>query len=270
MKSIKLVSGYEMPVLGIGTWGLIGEKCKEAVTTALKLGYTHIDTADYYHNHKEIGEVIKKFNRKKLFITTKVQGSGLDYDSVLKDCDKSLRELQTNYIDLYLIHWPNSSIQIEETLKAFKKLVKDKKVRSIGISNFSIRLMKEAIEKSEIPISVNQVEYHPYLNQEALLESCKEENVVLTAYSPLARGDILDDKLLKEITKKYNRTISQLVLRWLVQKRTVVIPKASSEAHIKENMDIFSWKISEEDMNKISSIDKRERVVNSSFSEFED
>ena len=261
MKSIKLASGYEMPVLGIGTWDLTGEKCKKAVAIALKLGYTHIDTADYYHNHKEVGEVIKNFDRKRLFITTKVQGSDLNYDNVLKECDKALRELQTNYIDLYLIHWPNSSIPIEETLKSLKKLVEDKKVRSIGISNFSVSLMKEAIKKSKIPISVNQVEYHPYLNQEALLESCKENNVVLTAYSPLARGHVLNDKLLKEIAKKYSKTISQLVLRWLVQKETIVIPKASSEIHIKENMDIFSWKISEEDMKKINSINKKERIV---------
>lgn len=270
MKSIKLASGYEMPVLGIGTWELTGEKCKKAVATALKLGYTHIDTADYYHNHKDVGEVIKNFDRKKLFITTKVQGSDLDYDSVLKECNKALRELKTDYIDLYLIHWPNLSIPLEETLKALKKLVDDKKVRSIGISNFTIKRMKEAIKKSKLPISVNQVEYHPYLNQEELLNSCKENKVVLTAYSPLARGDILDDKLLKEIAKKYNKTVSQVVLRWLVQKGTIVIPKASSETHIKENMDIFSWKISGKDMEKINSIRKKERIVDLEFVNFDD
>ena len=152
MKSIKLASGYEMPVLGIGTWELTGEKCKKAVATALKLGYTHIDTADYYHNHKDVGEVIKNFDRKKLFITTKVQGSDLDYDSVLKECDKVLRELQTNYIDLYLIHWPNSSIPIEETLKALKKLVEDKNILLIVQINGKTR------DKFSVSVNISQSE----------------------------------------------------------------------------------------------------------------
>lgn len=270
MRSIKLASGYEMPVLGIGTWRLTGERCEEAVKKALELGYRHVDTAALYSNHKEVGKAIKGLNRKKLFITTKVHADNLNYGDVLRECDKALKELQIDYIDLYLIHWPNPDIPIEETLKAFKKLVDDKKVRSIGISNFTIKRMEEAIKKSRIPISVNQVEYHPYLNQEKLLEACKKNNVVLTAYCPLARGEILNDGLLKKMAERYNKTIPQVTLTWLLQKGAIVIPKASSESHIKEDMDIFDWKLSEEDMRKIDDISKNERIVDPGFVNFDD
>ncbi|MBI2106529.1 aldo/keto reductase [Candidatus Woesearchaeota archaeon] len=270
MRSIKLSSNYEMPVLGLGTWQLKGKSCKDAVKTAIKLGYTHIDTADAYDNHVDVGKGIKesKIERSKLFITTKVWTTELYHKDILKNTQRFLEELQIDYIDLLLIHWPNKAIQMEEPFRAFKELIESKKVRSIGISNFTISHIKEAKKISKVPISINQVEYHPYLNQEELLQYCKENNIVITAYSPLARGRILEDSTLKEIAKKYNKTISQVVLRWLIQKGLIVIPKASSESHIKENLEIFDFELKKEDMNKINSLDKNQRFVNPGFAEF--
>ncbi len=272
MKSIKLPSNYEMPVLGLGTWQLQGKLCTEAVKTAIRLGYTHIDTADAYNNHAEVGKAIKesKVDRSKIFLTTKVWSTELHYKEVISNTNRFLTELQTDYIDLLLIHWPNREIPMEEPFKAFKELVENKKVRSIGVSNFTISHIKEAKSISKVSIATNQVEYHPYLNQEELLKYCIENNIVITAYSPLARGRILKDSLLNEIAKKHKKTVSQVALKWLIQKGMIVIPKASSESHLKENFDIFSFELTKEEINSINSINKKERVVNPGFSEFED
>ena len=169
-----------------------------------------------------------------------------------------------------MIHWPDKDVDLKETFSAFKKLVDDKKVRSIGVSNFNIARIKEAKMKSEIPISVNQVEYHPYLNQEKLLKTCKENKIIVTAYSPLARGKILDDPILTKIANEVDKKSGQISLRWLIQKGLVVIPKASSEEHIKENMEIFDFKLSERQMDEINGIQIKRRLVNPGFSEFED
>ena len=270
MNSIKLSSGYEMPVLGLGTWQLQGQTCKEAVKKAIKLGYNHIDTAWIYENQREIGTALKeiKADRSKIFITSKVWRDNLKYQDVLDQCQETLNQLQTNYLDLYLIHWPNKSISIKETFDAFKKLIEEKRGRSIGISNFTIPLIKEALRATNTPITVNQVEYHPYLNQEELLKFCKQNNIVITAYSPLARGKVLDDLLLNEIAKAHKKTVSQIALRWLLQKGIIVIPKASSEAHLKENLDIFNFELSREEIELIDSIKKKQRLVNPSFAEF--
>jgi diketogulonate reductase-like aldo/keto reductase len=259
--SYRLRSNYPMPAFGLGTWQLSGEKCERAVRKALELGYTHIDTAEVYENESEIGSVIGNFPREGLFITSKVMPNHLHYDDVIKSCERSLKRLKTPYLDLYLIHWPSRSIPIRETFRAMKKLHDDGKVRSIGVSNFDICLMENALEEEELPISVNQVEFHPYLYQEELLEFCKEHKVVLTAYSPIARGNLIGDGTLLDLGRKYGKTPSQISLRWLLQKETVVIPKATSAEHLRENREIFDWKLSDEDVRKIDSIGVRKRYV---------
>ena len=272
MQTIKLSSGYEIPILGLGTWQLTGKRCKAAVKKAIELGYTHIDTAWIYDNQEEVGAGIEdsKVKREKLFITSKVWIEDLRYEEVLEQCEETLTQLGLNYLDLYLIHWPNKNIPLEETLRAFKKLVDEKKVKSIGISNFTIKRIREAKEKSKVPISINQVEYPPYLNQESLLEECKRNKIALTAYSPLARGKILDDPILIKIASEVNKKPGQVALRWLIQKGIIVIPKASSETHLKENRDIFDFKLNEEQMEEIDDIQIKRRLVNPRFSEFED
>ncbi len=272
MQTIKLSSGYEMPILGLGTWQLTGKKCRAAVKKAIELGYTHIDTAWIYDNQEEIGEGIEdsKVKREKLFITSKVWTENLRYKDVLEQCEETLTQLGLGYLDLYLIHWPNKEIPLEETFRAFKKLVEEKKVKSIGISNFNIERVKEAKTKSKVPISINQVEYHPYLSQESLLKTCKENKIALTAYSPLARGKILDDPILIKVASEVDKNPGQVALRWLIQKEIIVIPKASSENHLKENMEIFDFELDKEQMSEINHIQIRKRLVNPRFSEFKD
>jgi len=258
----KLRSNYYIPVLGLGTWRLLSKECEEVVRKTLEIGYRHIDTAEYYENQKEIGKAIREFPRSELFITSKVWGTNLKFKSVLKACESTLKELNTSYLDLYLIHWPNPEVPLEETLRAMKVLHEDGKVRSIGVSNFKISLLQQALEIEEIPVCVNQVEFHPYLYQKELLEFCKKNNIVLVAYCPLARGRIIRDKTIKELADKYGKTPAQISLRWILQKDAVPIPKASSEEHLSENMGIFDWKLSREDVNKIDSIGIEERIVN--------
>ena len=269
---IKLSSGNEIPVLGLGTWQLKGAACRASVKEAIELGYRHIDTAWAYDNHTDIAKAIKEsgIKRSALFVTSKVWIENLRYDEVIKQCNESLKQLNTDYLNLYLIHWPNKEVPMKETLGAMKKLFHDGKIKAIGVSNFTINHLKEAMSSVDLPIAVNQVEFHPYLNQQDLLNFCKENKITVTAYSPLARGDVYNNNFLKELSDKYRKSIAQITLRWLLQKNIVVIPKASSKEHLMENMKIFDFDIDKEDMVKIDELDRMERKINPSFSEFED
>jgi diketogulonate reductase-like aldo/keto reductase len=261
-KAVKLESGHRMPVLGLGTWQMAGKVCEETVRKALELGYRHIDTAEAYGNQKEIGRAMKGFDRPELFLVSKAWTSNLGRDKIIRACERTLRELGTSYLDLYLIHWPNESVPISETMAGMEELVKSGMVRSIGISNFDARLTKEAMDASGIPVSVNQVEFHPHLYQKELLGFCSKHGIVVTAYCPLARGEALTDATIMEIAESHGKTPAQVSLRWLVQHGLVVIPKTVSEAHLKENMDIFGWRLSAADMKKIDSIGISKRQVN--------
>lgn len=269
ISNVKLSNGVLMPVIGLGTWNLTGRKCEESVKEALNLGYTHIDTADFYGNHKEIGRAIKSFDRKKLFITTKVWNTDLEYDDVLSSCDRALKELNTDYIDLYLIHWPNSNIPLKNTFDALRKLYDDKKIRAVGVSNFNIRLLKESIKMSRVPITVNQVEFHPFLYQKSLLEFCRKNDIKITAYSPLARGRVFKDVIISEIARKHNKTAGQITLRWLLDKEMIAIPKASSRKHLEENIDVFNLKLSKEETELLDSLPKK-RLIDPGFTDFDD
>lgn len=266
--TIELKDGNKIPILGLGTWQLTGKSCEQSVKDAISLGYNHIDTAEFYGNHKEIGRAIKNADRKKLFITSKVWYDNLKYDYVLKSCDKTLKDLGTNYLDLYLIHWPNNKIDMKETFDALKKLYDDKKIKSVGVSNFTIKHLEYALSVSKVPIVVNQVEFHPYLYQKELLDFCNSNKIILTAYSPLARGKVFNEKKMTEISKKYKKTPGQITLRWMIDKNIVVIPKASSLNHLKSNMDVFDFKLSETDNIMIEALNKNERMINPGFAEF--
>jgi len=268
---IKLNNGLNIPVIGLGTWKLNGEECIDSVKKALELGYIHIDTAEIYGNQREISEAIKG-NREKLFITSKVWHSNLDYDNVIKACDETLSDLGIKFIDLYLIHFPNRNIPIKETLRALKKLLDEGKIKSIGVSNFTIKHLKDSLDiakEIDIKITNNQVEFHPLLYQKDLLDFCKENDVVLTAYSPLAKGMVKDNETLKRLGEKYGKTASQISLKWLLERGMIVIPKAVSKEHLKENLEIFDFNITKEDLEEIDSIDENNRITDPSIGEYD-
>ena len=256
MESVKLKSSSEMPILGLGTWDLRGQACVQAVKMALNLGYTHIDTAWMYENQGAIGDALKEVgaDRERLFITSKVWNTHLHFDGVLEQCEESLRDLQTSYLDLFLIHWPNEAVPLDETFRAMKQLSDEGKVQNVGVSNFSVNLLEESQSVSEVPITVNQIKYHPGEQKRDVLQWCNEHRVVVTAYTPLGRGEILVEPALVEIAERLSKTPGQVALRWLVQQGMVVIPKASSEGHLKENTDVFDWFLSEVDMEKVDKL----------------
>jgi diketogulonate reductase-like aldo/keto reductase len=246
--------GNRIPAIGLGTWALRGERCRFIVKRALEMGYTHIDTADAYGNHLEVGEGVKGFDRSTFFLVSKVRPSNLHYHTVIQDCQRILRELDTEYLDLLLIHWPNENIPIQETLQAFNELVDEEKIKSIGVSNFTNQHLSGALRVETHPITNNQVRFHPYDFDQDLLTFCNNNNIVVTAYSPLGRGDILSTPTIQDLTNKYERTPAQICLRWGIQKGVVVIPKTGSDERLKENMDIFDWDLSQFDMKRLDSI----------------
>ncbi len=264
----KLKSGYDMPILGLGTWPLNGEECTLAVSKALEMGYSHIDTADVYGNHIEVGKGLANFDRAGLFVTSKVGPEKLGHDALIATCERSLDELDLDYLDMYLLHWPNPDIPMEETFGALKQLHDGGKLRSIGVSNFIIERLAQAIEISELPICTNQVEFHPLLYQEELLQFCKEKGVPVTAYCPLGRTEALHNEVIGSIAEQYEKTPAQVCLRWLVQKGIIVIPKTRSEERMKQNMEIFDWELSAEAEQCIDNIPEEKRVVRLSIAEF--
>lgn len=272
MQSIDLSTGQRMPMLGLGTFDLRNQDCVDAIKTALGLGYTHFDTAAMYANHEQIGQALQEAGVKRadLFITSKVSRDNLRYDNVLSECNKALNQLQMDYLDLYLIHWPNNDIPLTETFRAFAKLIEDGKVKNIGVSNFTIARLRRAIAATDLPITVNQVEYHPYLNQEALLDFCQRNQIALTAYSPIAKGRVMSNPLLTEIGKRHSKSAVQVSLRWMIQKDIIVIPKASSEGHMAANMSIFDWMLSEDEMERIDAIPERVRLIDPGWANFDE
>ncbi|NLM97566.1 MAG: aldo/keto reductase [Halanaerobiaceae bacterium] len=270
MKSIILNSGQEMPVLGLGTWQLNGPKCTEIVKEALEMGYRHIDTADAYENQQDIAPALRAsgIDRNELFITSKVNRLDLHYDDFLKKTDKILNELEIEYLDLLLIHWPNKDIPIEETLKAMAELKVRGKVKNLGVSNFTESHLEKVLDLYPGLISVNQVEFHPYLYQKALLDYCQKNDIVLTAYSPLARGMVFEDNRIKELAEEYGHTPAQLVLKWLVEKGIVVIPKAGSTAHLKDNLEVLNMDLPASALELLDTFNENRRLIAPSFHEF--
>lgn len=272
-QKLKLNNEIEIPQIGFGTWQLTGQECIDSVKKALEIGYRHIDTAEIYRNEEEVGQAIKDSNipREEIFITTKVWQDQLNYDRVLKACEISLKKLQTDYIDLYLIHWPDKYLNMQEILKAFKLLYDKGKIKSFGVSNFTINHIKDTLKitnELNLPVTINQVEFHPLFYQKELLEFCNENNIKITAYSPLARGKVMEDPSLKNIAENHNKNPAQVGLKWMIQKNIIVIPKAAKENHIKDNFKL-DFNLSEEEMKIIDSIKTHERLINPGFAEFD-
>lgn len=253
----EIVKNAKIPALGLGTAQLTGEECINTVEEALNLGYRHIDTAQLYGNESEIGKAIEnsQIDRNKIFIVTKIKRKNLEKTKLYQSFINSLEKLRTNYVDLLLIHAPSRKVPIQESINEMNKLQNKDKIKHIGVSNFSVEKTKKAMKVSSTPIITNQVKYHPMYGQEKLLKFCLNEDICLTAYSPLARGKIHGNRTLKKIGSKYNKNEFQTALRWLIQQdKVVTIPKASSRKHLEENIDIFDFELNREEMKKIFEI----------------
>jgi 2,5-diketo-D-gluconate reductase B len=246
--------GRQIPALGFGTWQLRAKDCIESVAKAIEVGYRHIDTAQIYENETEVGNALtlSGIPRKEIFLTTKVWMSNVKDGALQKSVEQSLKKLETDYVDLLLIHWPVGDVPFAEQMKALAQVQKDGKARLIGVSNFTVAQMKEVVEKLGVPVATNQVEYHPFLSQKPVLDYLRSQKMFLTAYSPLARGKVNDSPALREIGKKLGKTAGQVTLRWLLQQDGVAaIPKAGSEKHMRENFDIFDFSLTQDEMKAI-------------------
>lgn len=288
--TVKLASGYDMPLFGLGTWKSAKGKVETAVETALSIGYRHIDCAAAYQNEAEVGEALLKkiadgtVRREDVFITSKLWNSFHSPALVMPALKKTLKDLGIDYIDLYLMHWPMgyqeggsmfpkneagemqlSDVDYVDTWKAMEEGVTSKLVRSLGVSNFSEEQLERVIAVAKVPVCVNQVECHPYLNQKKLMEFCASKNISVTAYSPLGSPDrpwakpedveLMDEPKLKHVAEKYKKSVPQVLIRYQLQRGNVVIPKSVTESRIQENMEILDFELSAEDVADIDSFD---------------
>ncbi|MEZ4865004.1 MAG: aldo/keto reductase [Caldilineaceae bacterium] len=248
------IKGEAVPALGFGTWQLQGKQCREAVADALALGYRHLDTAQAYENEAEVGQALRTTDvaREDVFLVTKVRPQNFAHDRVLSSTQESLKKLGVDYVDLLLMHWPNPDVPLRETLDAFNELQGDGRIRHIGVSNFSTAQVEDA--ELHATIFCNQVKYHPYEQPHGLVQQAKAHGYMLTAYSPLARGEIQNDPVLQEIGSRYNKSVAQVALRWLVQQGVAAIPKAGSAEHRKANFTIFDFALTEDEMQTIFAL----------------
>ena len=264
MENFKLSNGIEIPSIGFGTWLLEGEKVTEPLKIALAKGYTHIDTAAIYKNEKEIGAVLKAENvdRSKLFITSKCWNSERGYEKAMAAFEQTLADLQIDYLDLYLIHWPANETQFPDTWaelnagtwRAFEEIYKSGKAKSIGVSNFNINHLEALFETAEIKPMVNQIEIHPGHSQPELVDFCKQHNLLIQAWSPLGSGRILENELIVSLADKYNISVGQICINYCLAKEILPLPRSSSEKNIEANLTSNNFKLSAEDVKAIDEM----------------
>lgn len=268
---IALRPGARMPILGFGTWKLQDDTCVSAVKTALETGYRHIDTADRYGNHRSIARAMKESGipRSEIFITTKVWHSDLHHDDALSAGNRFLDELETDYVDLLLIHWPNAGTPLKETLEAFGKLKESGVTRDIGVSNFTTKHIDEATALRD-DIAANQIEFHPSHNQEKLRAHCERFGIATIAYSPIAQGADLEIPLIRELAAKYGRSPSQVCLNWINGKGIAAIPGAANPEYIQDNFATLDWELSPEDAATIDALGLHNRINTPAYHEFGD
>ena len=258
-------NGVKMPCIGYGTWQTPdGETAKNCVKTAIELGYRHIDTAAAYGNEASVGEGIREsgVKRDELFIATKHWISERGYEKTIKAVEDSLTRLGLDYLDLYLIHWPmvqkineNWEEINADTWRGFEKMYKDGKIRAIGVSNFLPHHLESLKKNSTIAPMVNQIEFHPGYSQKEVVDYCKKEGILVQAWSPLGSGAVLKDEFLAGIAAKYNKSVAQLCIRYAIQNDIVPLPKSTNAERIADNMKVFDFSISAEDMEKIANMD---------------
>ena len=260
--TVKLNNDLEMPRLGLGVYLMDpGEETRQAVKTALEEGYRLIDTAAMYGNERDVGRAVKEspVSREEIFVTTKLWNSDHGYDRTLRAFDKSLQLLDMEYIDLYLIHWPVEGLR-KETWRAMEKLYNDGKCRAIGVSNYTISHLTELLDCADVPPTVDQVEFSPFLYQKDLLEFCQSKDIRLEAYSPLTRTKKFNNPVIKQMAEKYQKSPAQIMIRWALQHEVIVIPKSSHRERIRENARVFDFSISEEDMETLNGLNQNYHV----------
>lgn len=264
MESIVLNNGVKMPLLGFGTYLLRdGVECEQSVLNALNTGYRLIDTAAVYYNEESVGRAIKKSNvkRDEIFVTTKFLPANIGYEKAKRDFEASLKKMGLDYIDLYLIHLPQGDLNSSWTV--MEELYREGKVRAIGVSNFDMNQIQDLIEQHTVIPAVNQVETHPFSQKTAMQQALKYQGIQLESWAPFAQGkhNLFNNEFLKVLSGKYNKSIAQVVLRWLIQKEVVAIPKSANVKRINENFNVFDFELSADDMATIQSLDKGSGLI---------
>lgn len=265
----KIIKGVPVPSIGLGTFELKGEQGIRAIRSAIDAGYRHIDTAIRYGNEKEVGQAIRDSGvaRDELFITTKIWFDNLAPENVAARTAESLERLQLDHVDLLLIHWPNRDVPLGETLAAFAEQRARGKTRQIGVSNFTTTLLDEAIRVHGADLFANQVEYHPFLAQPRVIKAVRDAGMLMTAYLPLARGDVFKSNILREIGSRHDKSAGQVALRWLIQQDGVAaIPRSSKIENIRANLDVFDFELDEAEMKRIAALDEQRRMVDFDWS----
>ena len=257
--NIRTAGQANIPVLGLGTWQSTGQDCIDVVSQGLKMGYEHIDTAQAYGNEKEVGQGIKQSGvaRDKFFLTTKIFPDDMKFEpeKLIVAAKRSLDNLDTDYVDLLLLHWPDDRVPLSETIPALCELQKQGLTRHIGVSNFNIANIIEAEKYADVPIVVNQVEFHPFIKQQTLQTFLNNHHILLEAYSPLARGDVFDNDIIKEIAEHHSITPAQVSLAWILSdKHRIAIPKTANPEHLQGNLDAINVQLSADEIEKISSL----------------
>ena len=262
MKTFELKNGNKIPCIGLGTWQLNGDTCTKAVIDAIDIGYRHVDTAEIYGNQQNVGEGIKKsgINRKEIFLTSKVWRSNLHKQDVVDSCKETLEAMKVDYLDLFLVHWPNEEIEIKETLEAMELLKEEGLIKNYGVSNFT---ENDLDGTKGFEVVIDQVEFHPSLYQKKLKEYCDKRKIVIIAYSPLAQGVDLKLPEVVKISEKYKKSTAQIVLNWLRQHNIVAIPRSSKKDHIKDNFISLDWDLEQVDIEILDLLNKDMRIVNS-------
>lgn len=259
-KKYELIEGVSIPIIGYGTFKIDNASVEKLVVDAIESGYDHIDTATAYGNELGIGYGLDQVSikREDLFITTKVANEDQGYNETLRAVERSLASLNVDYLDLVLIHWPN--VKSAETWAALESMVSNGKIKAIGVSNFHQQHMDKLLETAVIKPVINQVERHPYNTQTELEQYCNDLGIVMQAWSPLAKGEVFSDILLKELAEKYNKSIAQIVMRWQVQSGWLAVVKASTKERMRNNLDVHDFELTQDDMDLINGLDKGHRT----------
>jgi len=260
--------GFKIPIVGLGTWSLRGRDCARLTEQAIRIGYRHIDTAQMYDNEREVGEGVRNSGmRDEVIVVTKVQPTLLAPHDLERSVKESLARLRLDVIDLLLIHWPNPRVPLAETLGAMAKMKQEGYTRAIGVSNFTVALLDEANSVSPEPLVCNQIECHPFLNQDKVIAGCRRHGMAVIAYSPTARGGAMGDEVLERIGKAHGKTAAQVSLRFLVQQDIAVIPRTSRIGRLEENFALFDFALSDAEMQEIQSLARRHgRIVDWTWS----